>query len=612
MQQPFVTTRFSATLSLAVVATIWHVCSQTATAGGSSVHDLVTVLPANAAIVILVPDPAALSERATALIRSIRPDANRIDVVQMIESRGLPSGCVDVSAPVALVFRSVESMDRPIVVFRPTVTSLAASEGTEPLATARHGEWLAAGRGSKAVEAAIRPGRRSLGADLSVQEVALLDASDAVIRIPMKPWRAKIQQWLVVARLLGTGSNLVGERTVEKEVETAALTWLLDGITECVAQINSTMLSLSLAHAGVRLRHHHAFTDSGKVADYLRDVHRTDADMWAGLPRRPFSLALASTWQNPRDDAIMQDLFERVTRSPTIRAASSQPSLESLARDTGAFYRLSRGSTFVCDFSPCGAMQAWGTLIVEDSAKAFDLLGRMAGNADATLGTFMPTWSTQEMVQIVEREGLRIREAPLTTRSGDSRNARIAERMYGDARYRMAAISKDVVAYTITHDEADLLAMSARLKAGKAEFRETPAIAATLQQAPRDAVLLAIADVGRLADALPALAALEYQAEAGGGTAPPSPEPVAPREDAGPLALWSLTTAPTWIQGELFMTQSDVARCVEPLAQMAARLESTQAATQPAATFGKRRVRVQVDVGERSQRREDSGRTRPD
>lgn len=593
----------------------WLLAAQAAAAGDGRVEDLASVLPANAAIVIVIPNPAALSERATSLVRAIRADADRVDVVQMIEARGLPSGCVDGGAPVALVFRTAEAVDRPVIVFRPTVTSLAASEGTEPLATARRGEWLAAGRGAKAVEAAIRPGRRSLAADLSPQETALLDASDAVIRISMNAWRAKIQQWLVVARLLGTGSNLVGERTPEKEVEAAALAWLLDGVTECVGQMNSTLLSLSLADAGVRLRHHHAFADSGSVAAYLREVRRTDVDVWAGLPRRPFSLVLVSAWQNPRDDMIKQDLFDRVTRSPTIRAATSQPALESLARDTCEFYRQARGSTFVCDFTPCGTMQAWGTLLVEDSDKAFDVLGRMASHADAALGTFMPTWSTAEMVEMVERNGLRIREAPLAVKSDRSKNARIAQRMYGDARYRMAAISKDTVAYTITDKDSDLLAMAARLKAGQSEFRGDPAVAASLDQTPKDAVLLAIADVARLADALPALAAIESEAEANGNAAPPltSPSmPAAPGDGPGPLAIWSLTTAPTWIQGQLFMTQSDVARCVEPLARMGERLEHQQATTQPAQATHRRRVRVQVDLGERKERRDDAERTKPD
>ncbi len=572
--------------------------------------ELLENVPARAALVIVVRDPDALSGRLTSLVRKIKPDSQPMTVDRMFNELGLPAGTISGRKPVAIVIQSADDVyEPPVIVFQPmelakfTVTADASSaapvakitlNGAKPRFVAIHNGWAVVGPRALSVRRVLRSAEQgNLLNALGDQERAVYEKSDTFLHLSMGEWQGKVTQALGIMRLIGTSASMASD-SPDGQVHSVVLEWLANGLGRVAADMESTALAFTLDDRGARFTHFHSFKPKSRVAQYLGRLKMADVDPWMGLNRRPFLAAFAWNWSNSDDASIMADFMKKIAAIPGLCTDTDKSASDKFVRACESYYQKLETSAAVFDLTPDRHLRLSGTSRFPDAAEGMRLIREISLESNQLMSSFAPTWACDGDFSETKRDGLDISAMSFAARKLPPRERAMVDALYGpNAAYELAAINDHIVGYSVSPDPNDIVRLARAAHGRIPAFAAAPGVTEMLASLPEHACLVAIADVDRVTRFAPYLASLDSQIDIQVSTTKSnadkpaqtdSPAAESGSKDAaghqkphpqGPLIGWALVTGPTWIRGELVMTEKDVVRSVPLVQRMSQKLAAT-------------------------------------
>ncbi len=588
--------------------------------------ELLENVPAKAALVIVVRDPDALSGRLTRLVRKIKPDSQPMTVDRMFNELGLPAGTISGRKPVAIVINSADDVyEPPVIVFQPLelgkfmVTADASSaapvakitlNGAKPRFVSIQNGWAVVGPRAQSVRRVLRSAEQSnLLNALGDQERAVYEKSDTFLHLSMDEWQGKVTQALGIMRLIGTSASMASD-SPDGQVHSVVLEWLANGLGRVAADMDSTALAFTLDDHGARFTHFHSFKPKSRVAQYLGRLKMADVDPWIGLNRRPFLAAFAWNWSNPDDASIMADFMKKISAIPGLCADADKAANDKFVRACESYYRKLETSAAVFDLTPDRHLRLSGTSRFPDAAEGMRLIREISLESSQLMSSFAPTWACDGDFSESKRDGLDISAMSFASRQLPPRERAMVDALYGpNAAYELAAIDDHIVGYSVSPDPNDIVRLARAAQGKIPAFSAAPGVAEMLTTLPEHPCLVAIADVDRVTRFAPYLASLDSQIDIQVSPTKSDKDKAAPKEapakesgskvaavrdnsqPQGPLIGWALVTGPTWIRGELVMTEQDVVRSV-PLVQ---RMSQILAASDDAQTTRTKQTRIKIE-----------------
>jgi hypothetical protein len=558
----------SAAMILALCGTLWA-------------SDPAALIPADAAAVLALPHLERSAKKLETYLRKHDKGFSGLDLDEVQRGFNLPDGAVDFSEPIFLVLtRPVRHETAFVLVFTPADSdafaervshrddSIRRCSGPEGAYTLMMRQGTAiVGLKRKAVRLFRRlPPERSLSEALDDRQRAMLESGDVFVHIPLARLRAHFDPFIRLAAAgirLGVAAQHDPE-TIAGAAEVAD--WLVGGILAVIDQMETATLALDFDGRTFRLAHHHTFTPSGSVAEYLGQVKRPGQAGWTTLPDRPFFLLGALDWQCPPEASVAMRTYRHLFRPDSALTDTPLPKRRQIIDAARACYGQTLGSNFMLA-SAGGKLlpfQIFGGYVMEDPEEGLRSLVFLQENADEVVSSFMGGPFFGKFHRRT-REGLEFYELQLDFQQINlTMHRQAALALYGrTARLQQAVAGSHQVVYSMGLPSTGVHDMVTALDTGR-HVGKNPLVRRIVARLPDHPNAIVLADLGRCRSLLPAMMLLR-------STMPGRPRAVGEQGTTdysappGPMLGWACTLGPHFLTGHLAMDADDLIRAVRLL-----------------------------------------------
>lgn len=425
----------------------------------------------------------------------------------------------------------------------------------------------------------------SLAHALDDEQRAIYARSDLFVHLPMRGWRDRIAFFsLLAANMLRLGMAVEQDAQM-LEMGRSVMDWGMRGFERIIEQMESLSLGVSLDGDGFRLTHYHRFAPGGSVADYLRQVTRSEGDLWAALPDRSFYVVGVFDWQTPPELSVAVR-FNQYLYDSQLLDARTTPELRKELRDkTIASYGQMMGGCLMVT-SPVGQslpVQVLGGYRMRDAQKGLEQICFIQENAGKTFSGFMGGGYVGPFERRVFN-GQEYFEMRLDAGKTDQTLRRQTESLYGpDLRFQNAAIGPHHVMYSMSAAPG-LVPEAIRVMAEGNHLGKDPLVRQIRSRLPEKPHGLVLFDLGRLLSAAPDMIRINMTAagveassspdSSGAETKPASEAAGAP---TGPMLGWACVVHPTALRGDLAISVKDAAEVVRLAGKMTREMSRTAA-----------------------------------
>jgi hypothetical protein len=415
----------------------------------------------------------------------------------------------------------------------------------------------------------------SLAASLDEEQRTVYAQSDLFVHLPMRGWRERISLLsTLAANMVRLGMATEHDARMSK-VGSSVIDWAMSGFGRIVEQMESVSFGVSLDGDTFRLTHYHRFTPGGSVAEYLGHVTRSQADLWAVLPDRPFYLLGVFDWQTPPDLSVTVR-FNQYLYDSEFMGAGSSPELRKELRDkTIACYDQMTGGCLMVT-SPEETLlpvQILGGYGMKDARQGIEQLRFIQEHAEESFSGFLGVGFAGPFEQRTI-DGHDFFELRFDAEKVHPRARRQMQALYGaDLRIQDGLVEPHYVMYSLSTPPG-LVPEAIRAKTGGNNIGKNSRVQEIRSRLPQKPHGLVILDVGRFLSAAPMLiqasmSGTELGLPASTTTAPENkPTTRAAGAQVGPLLGWACVAHPTALSGHLAISVKDASEVAKLSQQM--------------------------------------------
>lgn len=567
-------------------------------------QDPLTMIPADAAGVIVLRDLGGAAERLGKFLAQLDPNRRPPDVGLLEETLDCPRGTWDTRKPVAIVLTqpTTEFFTNPefsetsaLFAFTPRdPRAFAESLGLRGGAVHRvellgrryyafmRNDVVFCGGKRRAVRLVRRvTPQASMAAALSADQKALYERSDLFLHLPMREWRDRVGVLALVATNM-TKLGLANQKD-PKLMQAGMLTldWLNRGFQAVARQMQSLTVAGSFDGRQFELVHLHTFEPGGSIAEYLQAVKRSDGDDWASLPDQPFCVVGVFNWHCPPQYSISARLTCELLGADFLNNETPADVQAELLDTTNAWYGQTWGSCFMVTSRQdrSSALEVLGCYRMEDAEKGIEQAEVIQQAAGELTSQFLGGAYGGKPVRR-QKGGVTYYE---TRFDADSLPPMIRHQLltlYGaGAGFQQAVAGREHLAYIVSARPDAIVELLNNRSTGP-RLADAPRVRRVLESLPKDANGVIVCDAARCFAQVPRL----IQASAGerpvrslwaGKTVTPRPQDVSTTEPSRPsMIAWACVVRGDSLSGHLVVPAEDAAETVRQVGRLGRTLES--------------------------------------
>lgn len=578
--------------------------------------DALEMTPRDVAGVVSFRGISPSSQRFTALLQRINPDAKAFSFDGLDAKLGLAPGSVDLDKPIHVIFLRPEELDGllartgvshtegpyPVIAFVPKADSaLSRKASGQPNRIGRiqqndekyyflmrDGILFVANKSKSLRSFLTIEGKGSLHFGLDSDTRSIYEQSDVFVHLPLAPWRNRLNPYVMLAsNIVKLGVASGGATKAGRSGETqAVMSWFVDGTRGLIDEMDTFTLAASFDGKTFRLDHHHTFDRNGWVSDYLSEGSRSNESLFAGLPNQPFLVVAAFNWRCPGKNTMTGRFNKFVMGIDSITARISKETREKLLEHTYKCYGDMNGTYFMLTSPPGNfrPLQAVGGFWADDPETMLKNYRFVQDNTCEAMGALMPGGSCVGRLKEQKSKDLTFFETVVNRNDLPLEVSKQIEAIYGkDARFQEAVGGKKSVIYTVSETPWGVEYQIRKLKAGETLDKndDVKAIRKLLHRRP-DGV--AIVNVGRMVATLPYLMELSAAAVAAQGIeVHSSPLDSEHEKNATALLGWSCRLRENSLSGRCCMEADDVVKCADLLKAFTAKVKVSRTVEENAA-----------------------------
>lgn len=551
--------------------------------------DPLALIPADAPCVVVLPNLASTTAKASALAKKIKPDIDAYCVEAFGEDINLSPGGWDTASPVVLILTRPEfDKSSLLVAFKPKNTkNLIVKAGIKEEMPGRCdcpvGPCWIMVRGDVAFAAQKRSAfriikdfesGRSFADTMDSTERKMLEDGDVFVRVNMSRWREKIMApFALVSQMISLG--ITAEADPEHlEASQAMASWFIRGLQTVIEQMDSITLSGELTENSLRFTHHHRFATGKTVATYLGSVTNERKDRMALLPDRPFWIAMASNWVCPPEQSLSTRITEYIMNFEPIGEKMKPDKHDRLIENIRSYYGQLKGSSLMMS-APMGSlfpMEMIGSYQMDDAAKGLAQLNYIQENASEAVSMMIPGAKMRNKFEDKVEKQFKYSEMPFTLDDLSPKLREEIETVYGSqARYQTLAFGKQEILFCVSQPPMSVIELAIQRQKNLPGLSANAQVQKTVRLLQNQPNMLVLVDADRLLAAAPEMA---ISAASGRPGPARSTTEIA---DAGPssqtLVGWSCVVGGDALTGQLAMCTDDFVRAVEGVQRMAVRIK---------------------------------------
>ncbi len=547
--------------------------------GVLSASDPTALIPADAAAILALPHLDRSGEKLDTFIRKYDKDFSGLDLDEVQRGFNLPDGVVDTSKQVFIVLtRPVRDPNAFVLVFTPrdvatfaekvsrrdnTVRRCAGPDGPYNLMMRQGTAIVGLKRKAVRLFRHLAP-ERSLAESLDRRQREMFDSSDAALHIPLARWRATYDPFLRLAAA-GIKFGLAAQHDQDALGGVAEVAdWFVHGVRAVVDQMETTTVALDFDGETFRLAHHHTFTPTESVADYLGQVKRIGQADWTTLPDQPFIFLGALDWQCPPESSVAMRTYRHFFGTDSVLPDIPSAKRRQLIDAARSCYGQTRGSNFMVTSArgKLVPLQIFGAYLMDDPEEGLRGLVFLQENSDELVSSLMGGPFIGKSYRRT-RDGLDYYELQVDfQKMGSSMHRQATLALYGQtARVQKAVVGRHHVVYSMGPPSMGVHDMREVLDSGR-HVGQNSLVRRMAARLPDHPNAIIIADVGRCLSFLPVM--IKLQAVKSGRL-----ESATKRVGAdysappGPLLGWACTMRTNSLTGHLVMDADDLIRTVK-------------------------------------------------
>jgi len=539
---------------------------------GSSLDDLVKLVPDEAALVVVFPDFA----KAIAGVAAFGTAAGIEDLAELEAEELLDE--LDIAALTDELRKHLRA-DGPLV--------LAVTEpGEEPLLLATlktppagapgalvelKGDVLLAAPGTVALQAA-RSASGKFAHRFAQQVRDVLAGHDLAAYVNVPGWSLEIEQALETGEMLTQVGMQAGAPTTQAAEANAALISAIFGMMRSVAaETDAVAIALGFDRGGAHLSQRVHFKPDGRAAAYLKSVRKSEKELLRGLRGPAGSMIVAAEWTLPPEVETLSGRFLRAIVA-THPALKEDESFKTKMRSLTEFYRKLDGYSMVGDVGPPAPLLRFSGLYLTTEAQwATEHLWELWELSSCFTTTLAPGFSMSVSQEAGQIGDVKVHVGHLQFKTEDAESQRLLDAIYGNLAVCVAPHPAGVALGTGSPEVAR--ERLEKLLTGKGPLLSDDArvIAARKQLSPRPQGLALIDPLGFMKGMLEATEVLSDE------LGPmPLPEIEWPQKP-GPYVAFGLYLYPTACGVEAYLP----AEVVKNMADVFLRLEKAAVPTEP-------------------------------
>jgi len=464
-------------------------------AGQSSLHELLKLVPDEAALVVTIPSLADVATGLNALgaVAGI-DDLTEIDADSLFDDLAvadLPEGWrerINLSGPV--VFAVTEPDSEPLLIC--TVTEPGDAPPNELVQL--KGKVVIVAPDAEVMEL-TKSASGGFAKRFEQQAGHLLKEHDLAVLFDVPSWATRIEQMITAVEAfaqVGAQMGVAAPTTQAARLNLAMANWLLKTLRTALDEAETFVFAARFNAEGVHVSELAHFQRTGKVAGYLGKVRKPDKDLLRGLSAQRGMAIFAGEWTLPADVMTFSEKMLEVLLAASPDRPADDAEWTKLRRQGMELYRRIAGYSGVLTLAGDSAgLIANGLYLTENPQAVLDGMLGLFELSRPVMNAAVPGFSMEMSEQTETIGSVRARVGHVKFEVDNEEMQRVLKRIYGESTTFYVAPHPEGVAYAMGPADVARGSLEQLLAGSATPLSDDPRVADALKKlSPKPQMLL--------------------------------------------------------------------------------------------------------------------------